>query len=300
VTARAGRASQLAAARPHRPIAARGQPTSRPLPPDLGAAAAVATIAAVRHLASVLFALLLAAALAIGAYAASWTLRRPPHAELTPAATPAATPLPAAARLADSADFARVMPPAPDRGDPTLVDLTIEIVGLPPAWQPPDAGLAVASRRGGRIAWLPLVRPQGTDATLRVCQPCPVGDEVVVALAPARTNALRSYLARATTTVTAAATLQLDARASELALRRTDDAAGSGPFRLYRDGDDAWLPAEAPAGIDLANPLRLWLGAGGYRLVDVLAPADGMAIRVPETREFVVTGPQPPARDDRR
>lgn len=264
-------------------------------------AAAAASIVRVRHLAFVLFALLLAAALAIGAYAASWSLRRAPHPQLPSAPVRPAPTLPTPERLADSPDFARKLAPAPERGDPALVDLTIEVVDVPPAWQPPAAGVAVVSRRGGDgIAWLPLTSGSGDAGTLRFRRACVLGDEVVVALAPTRTNALRSYLARTTAAVGAATTVRLDARSAEVAIRGADDGARRGPFRLQRDGDDAWLPAEAPAGVQAAGPVRLWLGAGSYRLVDVSGAGDDIAFRVPETTDVVVSAPTRPVPDGRR
>ena len=254
-----------------------------------------------RHLTSSLFALLLAAALAIGAYAAAWSLRREPRTEVAPPTATAPNALPTPARLDDSADFARAMPPAPGRGDPTPAELTIEVVGLPPTWRPPEGGVAVAARgRRGGIAWHPLPVPAGGEATMRFRQACAVGDEVEVALAPTRTNALRSYFARAATRVDGDATLRLDARGAEVVIRRADAGDRGGPYLLRRDGDDAWSPIEAPAGAPLATPLRLWLGAGGYRLVDAAEPARSRAFTVPETTEVAVSGPPRPAPDDRR
>ncbi len=245
--------------------------------------------------------MLLAVALAIGAYAASWSLRREPRTDVAPPPAPAATALPTPTRLADSADFARTMPPAPERGDPTFAELTIEVAGLPPAWRSPSAGLAVTMRGGaGAIAWTPLPDAAGDDGVRRIRQACAIGDEVVVALAPARTNALRSYFARASTTVAAASTLRLDAAGAEVVIRRAADGQRGGPFQLRRDDDDAWLPADAPAGVHLDAPLRLWLGAGAYTLRDVAAPAHRTAFTVPATTDVAVSDPPRPAADDRR
>ena len=254
-----------------------------------------------RFLTSLLFALLLAVALAIGAYAASWSLRREPRTDVAPPAAPPAAALPTPTRLVDSADFARTMPPAPERGDPTFAELTIEVVGMPPAWRSPSAGLAVATRGGaGGIAWSPLPDAPGGDGVLRFRQACAIGDEVVVALAPARTNALRSYFARAATTVAAASTLRLDATGAEVVIRRAADAHRSGPFQLRRDDDESWLPADASAGVHLDAPLRLWLGAGAYTLRDAAAPAHRAAFTVPATIDVAVSDPPRPAADDRR
>lgn len=252
-----------------------------------------------RLLTSLLFALLLAAALAIGAYAASWSLRREPRAEVAPPAAPTPAPLTPPTRLADSPDYARTMPAAPGRGDAATAELTIEVVGLPSAWQPPDAGLAVAGSSGG-IAWRPLP-PAAEGSGDRVCrQACAVGDTVVVALAPARTNALRTYFVRATATVAGDATIRLDARGAEVTIRHAEAGQRGGPYQLRRDGDDEWLPAQAPAGVHLDAPVRLWLGQGGYRLAEVADPARGIAFTVPETAEVAVSGRQLPAPDDRR
>jgi hypothetical protein len=52
--------------------------------------------------------------------------------------------------------------------------------------------------------------------------------------------------------------------------------------------------------VQAAAPVRLWLGAGSYRLVDVSGAGDDIAFRVPETTDVVVSAPTRPVPDGRR
>lgn len=256
-----------------------------------------------RALSSLLLTLLVAAGVAFAAYAAVWAMHREPIAAVAPAFAPAAAPIPSIDRLPDSPDFARATAPAPDRGDAPLVALSVLVQNAPSDWPVADAGLAIAPARGGDgVAWLPLAASARRGDGWLLRHVVPAGEDYEVALAPARPGALRSFLARATARVDGPTTVTIDARAARVTFRLPAAASRHGPFRILRDGADGWLPAEAPTGLFLAPdaPLQVWLGAGAYRLVDVLYPDRAQAFAVPDTVEVIVNATLSAARADRQ
>lgn len=255
-----------------------------------------------RALTSLLLSLSLACGLAIAAYAALWAMQRDPIVAPAPASAPAAPPIAAIGRLPDSPDYARTMAPAPARGDAPLAPLTVRVRHAPAAWPATDAGVAIAPARGGDgLAWFPLAAQSrdGDGWTLR--HEVPAGEDYDVLLAPARPGALRSFLARASAKVAGPTEVTLDAAGGQIAFRLPDGATRFGPFRIVRDGVDGWMPAEAPTGLTLTPgmPLRVWLGAGSYRLVDVLHPDRSQAFTAPDAAEVVLSADLSAARADR-
>lgn len=252
---------------------------------------------------SLLVSLLVATGLAVGGYAALWSLRREPITEPAPAAPASPAALPAIDRLPDSPDFARVPAPAPARGDAPLVALSIAVRNVPADWPLAAAGVAVAPRRGGDgLAWLPLAAATRTADGFLLRHVVASGEEYVAALAATRAGALRSYFARATQKIDGDATIALDGAGRATRFRLPDGAERRGPFRVLRDGEPGWLPAEAPTGLVLApsTATTLWLGAGSYRLVDVLHEARSQTFAVPDDGDVTIsaalasaaTGPQ--------
>lgn len=243
-----------------------------------------------RILTSLLLALVLAGGLAIAGYAASWSLRRTPLADVARPAPTAAAPIAPPQRLPDSADFGRRMAPPPARGDAAMAPLGVVVLGIPTGWPAPQAGIAIAPRRGEGIAWYPLQDAERRDGAPWIRHACPVGDEVVVALAAERTGALHTYLARTTVRLEGAATIELDARATAVVLRLPAGADRSGPFLLQRRGDAGWMPATTTAALLLRRdaPTELWLGFGDYRLADALQPDATQDFAVPSADDVVV------------
>lgn len=256
-----------------------------------------------RALPSLLLTLLVAAGLALAAYATVWALRREPLEAVAPAFAPAAAPIPAIDRLPDSPDFARATAPAPDRGDAPLVALTVLVQNAPTDWPLADAGIAIAPARGGDgVAWLPLAASARRDDGWLLRYVVPAGEDYELALAPARPGALRSFLARAMARVDGPTAVTIDARAALVTFRLPAGASRHGPFRIVRDGAEGWLPAEAQTGLILApdKPLRVWLGAGGYRLVDVLHPDRAQPFTVPGATDVTVSATLAAVRADRQ
>lgn len=256
-----------------------------------------------RALPSLLLTLLVAGSLAVAAYAALWALRREPIAVVAPAFAPSAAPIPALDRLPDSPDFARTMAPAPDRGDAPLVTLSVLVQNAPPDWPVAEAWLAIAPAHGGDgVSWLPLADSVRSATGWQLRHVVPAGEDYELALAPARPGALRSFLARATTRVDGPTAVTIDARAALVTFRLPKGASRHGPFRIVRDGAEGWLPAEAQTGLILAPdaPLRVWLGAGAYRLVDVLHPDRAQAFAVPGVADVEVSATLAAVRADRQ
>jgi hypothetical protein len=250
------------------------------------------SIVRVRALLSLLFSLLIAVGLAVGGYAALWSLRREPITETAPATPTTPAPRPAIDRRPDSPDYARVPAAAPERGDAPLVPLTIVVRNVPATWPTTHAGVAVAPRRGGDgLAWLPIAAATRTDDGWMLRTDVASGEEYVAALATTRAGALRSFLAQASQKVDAAANLAIDGAGRATSFRLPEGAERRGPFRLLRDGDAGWLPAEAPTGLVLApaTATTLWLGAGSYRLVDVLHEARSQSFRVPQDGDVTIS-----------
>lgn len=285
-------------AEPEKPVAAtsRGVAAWPPVAPT-------PSIVRVRVLSALLLTLLVAIGLALAAYAAVWALRREPVAAVAPAFAPTATPIPPIDRLPDSPDFARATAPAPQRGDAPLVALSALVQNAPADWPSADAGLAIAPARGGDgVAWLPLATSVRRDDGWLLRHVVPAGEDYVLALAAARPGALRSFLARTTARVDGPTAVTIDARAALVTFRPPAGANHHGAFRLVRDGADGWLPADAQTGLIMApeTPLRVWLGAGAYRLVDVLYPDRAQTFIVPDATDVTVSASLAAVRADRR
>lgn len=255
----------------------------------------------IRFAASLLIVLLLATGLGLGGYGALLALRREPVPSTEPPTAPAAPEaIPAAARLPADDEFAQLQL-APTAGEVPAAGfvVAIRVQNLPAGWHGNAAGVAVhdpAMQHG--LLWLPLAGGSRSGEEMVLSARLPREGTFRLALAAEPSLALHGYLVRTTQDIVAGQDIALDATAAAVEFVAADRRTPSGPWRLVRRSDPAWLPmADASTGLHVtpAAPVRLWLGAGDYALEDPMARHPPLAFAVPADRRVVVTAGPPPA-----
>lgn len=208
--------------------------------------------------------------------------------------------IPAVTRLPADDGFPELrLAPTPQAVQVVWATIAVRVQNLPSGWQTMAAGLAIhnPSLRHG-MQWLPLDDAERRGGELVFDVRLPQDERFTFALAAERSLALHGYLVRKTQTVASRQDVVLDATAAAVEFLAADHRAHSGPWRLSRRGDPAWLPmSDGSAGITMtaAAPVRVWLGAGDYVLEDPIARHPPLPFSVPTDRRVVVTADRPPA-----
>lgn len=151
----------------------------------------------------------------------------------------------------------------------------------------PDAGIAVIESDGS-VHWQPLSvgARDGDDFLFEVsCHHPGTRNRCDAAFAPNRAAATHGYFTHTSHRGPAPAVeLQLDGKSHATVLRLPAGLDRTGPVRLSRTDDAAWVPM-TPSGAALtltqSQPLDLRLGAGEYEVSCPLAPDLRQVFRVP-------------------
>jgi hypothetical protein len=262
----------------------------------------------IRAVASLLIALLLAAAVGLLGYVGLLALRRAgTTTAAVPLTLPELLPPPAPKRLPPDPGFDQQTFAASASREPAMGRrLRITLRGVPAELRTPAAGVAsFQASSGSDFVWSPLATATGGNEVIELLTTVRGSGDVVVTLAAARPFARHGYLLRQQVAANgdgAELRVDLTLTTARVRLRLLDPDIASLPLRLVRRDDPQWLPMELGGGsivVPRGGELTLLLGAGDYELRDPLAPSRAVALQVPGSSEVDVSAALATERGDR-